>query len=108
MQEARDVRVAMRLANLECHALGEKLYDPGRPDGMLEGQAERLHALSYADGYIILTGWDDDIGMPLSFTYKKGPYLVEYKALVDGDEMDGQWDIYYTVQIMQYTTQWNE
>ncbi len=108
MQEARNVRVAMRLLNLECHAFGEELYDPGTSDGMLEGQGKRLRDLSYADGEVILTGWDEDAGMPQSFTYKKEPYLVEYRALDEGGETDGQWDIYYTFHIMQYTTQWDE
>ena len=108
MQEARDVRVAMRLVNLECHAIGEELYDPDAPDGMLAGQAKRLRELSYADGEVVLTGWDEDAGMPQSFTYKKDSFMVEYRALKGGAAMDGQWDIYYTVHVMQYTTQWNE
>ena len=108
MQEARDIRVAMRLLNLECNASGKELYDPGTPDGMLKGMGKRVRDLSYADGDVILNGWDDEKGMPQSFTYKNGPYLVEYRALDGGEATDGQWDIYYTFHIMQYTTQWNE
>ena len=108
MQEARDVRVAMRLTDLECHALGQDLYDPRRADGMAEGAAKRLRDLSRADGTVVLTGWNFDAGMPSSFTYKKGIMLVEYKALGDGATMDGQWDIYCTLHVLQYTTKWNE
>ena len=108
MQEARDVRVAMRLMDLECHALGQDLYDPRRADGMAEGAAKRLRNLSMADGTVILTGWNFDTGMPSSFTYKRGAILVEYKALDGGAATDGQWDIYCTLHVLQYTTKWNE
>ena len=108
MQEARDVRVAMRLTDLEYFALGKHLYDPQRTDGMMEGAAKRLHDLARADGTVILTGWNYDTGMPSSFTYKRGAILVEYKALDGGAATDGQWDIYCTLHVLQYTTKWNE
>ncbi|MCR5127382.1 MAG: hypothetical protein K6B69_04675 [Lachnospiraceae bacterium] len=107
MQEARDVRVAMRLTELEYRAAGEALYAPENPDGMTEGAVGRLRELSYADGEILLTGWDDANGMPQSFTYRKGGFLVEYKAIDGGSATDGQWDIYYTFHILKYTTEWN-
>ncbi|MCR5128066.1 MAG: hypothetical protein K6B69_08175 [Lachnospiraceae bacterium] len=108
MQEARDVRVAMRLTELECRATGETLYDPTAPEGMTEGAGQRVHELSYADGEITLTGWDEDNGMPRSFAYRKGAFLVEYKAIEGGSATDGQWDIYYTLHILKYTTEWRE
>lgn len=108
MQEARDVRVALRLVNLECAATGDALYVPEAADGMLEGASRRVRELSYAEGQIVLTGWDDENSMPRSFTYRKGPFLVEYMAIDGGSATDGRWEIYYAFHILTYTTEWNQ
>ncbi|MBR3103709.1 MAG: hypothetical protein IKH46_07775 [Lachnospiraceae bacterium] len=108
MQEARDIRVAMRLTALESAAAGKALYAPERSDGMIEGAAQKIRELTYADGKIMLTGWDDMNGLPRSFTYRKGSFMVEYKALGDGSSTDGQWDIYYEFHVLTYTTAWGE
>ena len=108
MQEARDVRVAMRLVELEYRTAGNALYDPENVDGMTAGASQKIRELTYADGEIFLTGWDDENGMPRSFTYKKGTFLVEYKAAEGTSAMDGQWDIYYTLHVLKYTTVWDQ
>ena len=108
MQEARDIRVAMRLTALEYAAAGETMYEPERSDGMIEGAVRRIRELTYTDGKIVLTGWDDTSGLPRSFTYRKGSFMVEYKALGDEGTTDGEWNIFYEFHVLTYTTAWGE
>ena len=105
MQEARDIRTALRLVGLEYRGLGSSVYDQGAQDGLAEGAAQKLRDLTYAEGEVDLLAWDESSGMPLSFTYRKGAYVVEYKAQDRDHTISGKWEIYYAFHILTYTTE---
>ncbi len=104
LQEARDVRVAMKLASLEYFSADGSIYDSRNPDGMASGAADKIRSLSYAEGDIKLLAWDRTNNLPKSFTYRKGPYLIEFNALNDSSSVTGEWDVYYAFHVMHYST----
>ena len=58
------------------------------------------------DGDLKLTGWDYENNIPLSFSYREGKYLVEYKEIGYGDGtygMNGDWSVYVDFKVLEYT-----
>ena len=104
LQEARDVRTAMKLISIEYFGDTGRIYDPSAENGMASGVAEKIENLSYADGTVKLLSWDYENNMPLAFTYSKGVYLVEYRAADDDDAMSGEWDVYYAIHVLNYSS----
>ncbi|MCR5740249.1 MAG: hypothetical protein K6G43_10585 [Lachnospiraceae bacterium] len=105
LNTARDIRVAMKLVSLEYYGNGTSIYDPSSPNGLAEGAMERIMSLSPVKGELILAAWDEENNIPLSYTYREGRYLVEYKEIGHGDGsygMNGDWNVYYNVRIMEY------
>ena len=52
-----------------------------------------------------VTGWDSENNIPLSFSYREGRYLVEYRDTGSGDGtygMNGDWNVYYDFKVMEY------
>ena len=104
LQEARDVRVAFKLIGVEYSGDSTRIYDPLAENGMVDGIAEKVENLSYADGTVKLLSWDTESDMPLAFTYSKGVYIVEYKAIDGKDPGAGEWNVYYAFRVLNYST----
>ena len=105
LQEARDVRVAMKLIGVEYSGDSSRIYDPSSSDGMVSGIADKIEKLSYADGEVRLISWDVENSLPLAFTYSKGMYLVEYRAVDPDDPNSGEWNVYYAIHVTSYSTE---
>jgi hypothetical protein len=103
---AKDIRVAMKLVSLEFYKGEESLYDPSYENGIAPDALTRMKTMVPIKGEIILTGWDEENDIPLSFTYREGRYLVEYKELGSGDGtygMNGDWTVYYDLKVLEYS-----
>ncbi|MCR5655191.1 MAG: hypothetical protein K6G07_06065 [Lachnospiraceae bacterium] len=97
LREAKDVRMAMRLAAIESYAASESFYAPTASDGLQEGAAEKIAKLSSRDGTVVLTAWDKEENDPLAFTYRTGHYIVYFTHDTETDE-DG-WEVYYNLRV---------
>ena len=56
----------------------------------------------------MLNSWDAENDIPLSFSYREGRYLVEYREIGQGDGsygMNGSWSVYYDLKILEYTSE---
>ncbi len=124
LREAKNVRMAMKMLAIEQYSTGGTIFDPKQKDGMIPGGAERLRALSEADGKVILTGWDKANSDALSFTYTKDQYVVvfnkygessdakdegEKETLLGGDEKNeefaedgGSWEVYLHIRVTKF------
>lgn len=104
LSHAKDIRVALKLVSIEYYGTNRTLYDASSETGLTDGALERIKTLTPVDGELTLTAWDDENNIPLSFTYREGLYLVEYKELGSGDGrygMNGDWIVYYNFRIME-------
>ncbi|MBR7089608.1 MAG: hypothetical protein IKI46_03835 [Lachnospiraceae bacterium] len=106
MDHAKDVRMALKMVSVEYYGGKVCLYDPSKESGMTDEALARIANLIPLKGEITLTGWDDDKNIPLSFTYREGRYMVEYRDVGTGSgtyEMNGDWNVYYSFKVLEYT-----
>lgn len=106
MDHAKDVRMALKMVSVEYYGGKVSLYDPSKESGMTDEALARIANLIPLKGEITLTGWDDDKNIPLSFTYREGRYMVEYRDVGTGSgtyEMNGDWNVYYSFKVLEYT-----
>lgn len=107
LSHARDIRVAMKLVSVEYYGENSSIFDPSSEDGMARGAVSAIGTMVPVKGEIKLTGWDDENNIPLSFTYREGRYLVEYRDVGSGNGtygMNGDWSVYYDFKVLEYTT----
>lgn len=105
LQEARGVRAAMKLVSIECYGGDGSIYDRNAYDGLAKGAADMIKAMSYSDGEIELKAWDEEQNVPIAFTYRKDPYIIEFRAIGNTPDTDDVWDVYYAHRLMKYTTE---
>ena len=105
LQEARGVRAAMKLVSIEYYGGDGSIYDRNAYDGMAKGAADMIKVMSYSDGEIELKAWDEINNVPIAFTYRKDPYVIEFRAVGESSDPDDVWDVYYSHHLMQYTTE---
>lgn len=112
LRNAKDLRMAMKMMSIEQYSSGGSIFDPKQSDGLIQGGGERLAALSDAPGTVTLTGWDQNAGEPLSFTYKEGNYIVMFRKNAEqttsagndaaaADE-DNQWEVYLYLRVTNF------
>lgn len=106
LSHAKDVRVALKLISLEYYGGDGSIYDPTNGNGLADDAITRLSAVISIDGDLKLTGWDYENNIPLSFSYREGRYLVEYKEIGQGDGsygMNGDWSVYVDFKVLEYS-----
>ena len=107
LSHARDIRVAMKLVSTEYFKGENSIYDPTAENGMQPNVLEKISSVCQVKGELILNSWDREKNIPLSFTYREGRYLVEYRDTGNGNGtygMNGDWTVYCDVKVMEYTS----
>ena len=108
INHAKQIRVAMKLISLEYYNGDGSIFDPTSEDGLSAGALARIKAVTTVDGEIILNSWDTENDIPISFSYREGRYLVEYRqsgSVKDGYGANGTWSVYYDLKIMEYASE---
>ena len=107
LSHAKDIRVAMKLVSLEYYGGNGSIYDPSTETGLADVALSKIASVVPVKGEISLTGWDYENNIPLSFTYREGRFLVEYREVGSGDGtygMNGDWSVYYDFKVLEYTS----
>ena len=120
LRNAKDLRIAMKMAAIEAYSDGTSIYDPTREDGLSKGVRERLKELCEAPGEVTLTGWDKAESDAISFTYQEGSYIVMFRQSADaknadegaeaaggsadgsGTQQDNQWEVYLFLRVTDF------
>lgn len=92
IQESKNIEFALRILAIEYYGEDERIYNPLRPDGLVEGAADEVRNLSGAEGELILTSWDAERMAARSFAYKTGKLMVIYNYDAENEE---HWSVYY-------------
>ena len=101
LSHARDIRVAMKLVSAEYFKGDNSIFNPANENGMQDNALARISSVCTVRGEVVLKSWDREKNLPLSFTYREGKYLVEYR---DDGNGNGDWTVYCDVKIMEYSS----
>ena len=105
LSHAKDIRIAMKMVSVEYYGGKTPMYDPSTESGLTDEALDKIGTVAPVKGEITLTSWDSENNIPLSFTYREGRYLVEYRDTGSGSGtygMNGDWSVYYDFKVLEY------
>lgn len=113
-REAKDVRTALMFVGTQYYGTESCIYDPSKPNGLIDGAAEDIAEVSTRNGQVYLYAWDSKENEPLMFEYRLGPYVVTYVADTyvgkrgeDGKvhRLMGTWNVTYAIRVLNYESE---
>ncbi len=78
LREAKNIRVALRSADIEMYGEKKTIYNPYKPYGLEDGTVEKVNELIDAKGTYRITSYDNKLHELTGMTYTKGGYLVTF------------------------------
>ncbi|MBQ8923961.1 MAG: hypothetical protein IJ053_04115 [Lachnospiraceae bacterium] len=96
-KEAKNVKLALNMIDIEYYSKGKSVYEPGKMHGMSQESLERIQNLLENDGVIDIISYDSKKRIVTCFTYQVGHYKVTY-LYDDGDS----WNVDYLVNLYDY------
>jgi hypothetical protein len=97
LREAKNVKLAIQMLDIEYYGQGQSVYDASKPNGLRKGAEEEIQTLLEHDGEIVLQEYDKKNRAICAFTYKNEHYEAVYRY----DEAKGdEWQIYYYLKVM--------
>ncbi len=97
LREAKNVKLAMQMLDIEYYAEDTSVYDAERPDGLKKGAKERIDDILEQDGEVLLQAYNQKSRSIQAFTYTNDHYQVVYTY--DKEEGD-TWKIRYFFTVM--------
>ena len=98
LRDAKNVRLALRSADIEMYAIGKAVYNPDKKNGVEDGVKERVNEIFEPDGIYIIDGYNYSRHEMTSFTYKVDNYIVSF----DKDGNDIVWDVDFKLDIYHF------
>ena len=98
LREAKNVRLALRSADIEMYAKSMSIYNPQRKNGIEAGVKEKVEQLYVPEGTYAITSYNKSKHELTGMTYRKGHYIVTF---VKTDERI-IWDVDYLLNIYTY------
>ena len=98
LREAKNVRLALRSADIEMYAKSMSIYNPQRKNGIEAGVKEKVEQLYVPEGTYAITSYNKSKHELTGMTYRKGHYIVTF---VKTDERI-VWDVDYLLNIYRY------
>lgn len=98
LREAKNVRLALRSADIEMYAKSMSIYNPQRKNGIEAGVKGKVEQIYTPEGTYAITSYDKSKHELTGMTYRKGHYIVTF---VKTDERI-VWDVDYLLNIYRY------
>lgn len=98
-REAKNVRLAFQMLEIELRGFGKTVYDFNKPNGLAEGVMKRLSEVISEGGEVHLTEYNHKTHMVTGFTYTLGKYKVTYKC---DENLIEHWRVEYSINIFKY------
>lgn len=98
LREAKNVRLALRSADIEMYAKSMSIYNPQRKNGIEAGVKGKVEQIYAPEGTYAITSYDKSKHELTGMTYRKGHYIVTF---VKTDERI-IWDVDYLLNIYTY------
>ncbi len=97
-KEAKNVKLALNMLDIEYYAKGKSVYEPGKRHGLSKESLERIREILENDGVIEITSYDSELKLVTGFTYQIDNYKVTYQY-EDGED---KWDVDYLINLFNY------
>jgi flagellar basal body-associated protein FliL len=97
LREAKNVKLAMEMLDIEYYGQGTSIYDSTTSNGMKKGAEEEIYKLLEQEGDIVLQSYGKKNRTISAFTYTNDHYEVCYKK--DASQEDA-WQVRYYVELM--------
>lgn len=98
LREAKNVRLALRSADIEMYAKSMSIYNPQKKNGIEAGVKGKVEQIYAPEGTYAITSYDKSKHELTGMTYRKGHYIVTF---VKTDERI-VWDVDYLLNIYRY------
>ena len=98
LREAKNIRLALRSADIEMYAKNMSIYNPQRKNGIEAGVKGKVEQIYVPEGAYAITSYNKSKHELTGMTYRKGHYIVTF---VKTDERI-IWDVDYLLNIYTY------
>ena len=95
LRQAKNVKLALRAADIQMYGKGTSIYDPSERYGLREGADEKVNELYTPQGKYRITSYDSKKHELTGFIYEVGRYTVTYDQ--DGNKVKWDVDIRYNI-----------
>ena len=98
LREAKNIRMALRVLDIELYAQEKCVYDPNELDGLTESVENNVKSLCDPEGVFAVTSYSYKNHEITGMTYRTGHYYVVFTK--KGDDIE--WDVTYMMRIYHF------
>ncbi|MCR5213428.1 MAG: hypothetical protein K6E10_03360 [Eubacterium sp.] len=98
LRDAKNVRMALRSADIEMYGMSKTIYNPSRKNGLEEGVKEKVEKLFVPEGRYSITAYDAKEHELTGLTYRKDNYIVYFSK--NGENI--KWEVNYIFNVYTY------
>ena len=98
LREAKNIRVALRSADIEMYGEKKTIYNPYKPYGLEDGTVEKVNELIDVKGTYRITAYDNKLHELTGMTYTKDGYFVTFTK-VNGKV---KWTVDYRMNVYTF------
>ena len=99
LREAKNVRLALDMLDVEYYGRNTSVYDPDKRDGLHEGVRERLYEICGQSGKTELLSYDTKKHKTTCMLYETDHFRVFYQRNEAGED---SWKVDYLINILKY------
>ena len=98
LRDAKNVRMALRSADIEMYAKNMTIYNPQRKNGIEAGVKEKVEQIFAPEGTYTINSYNKKEHELTGLTYRKGHYIVTFNK--SGDKI--RWKVDYLFNVYTY------
>lgn len=101
LREGKNVLLAFDMISIEYYGQNKEIYNSDKRNGLADGVAERIEAMSGEKGTIFITSYSYSKREVTGFIYERNNFRVSYSQDKEGNSY---WDIDYVFNVLSYDT----
>ncbi len=95
LREAKNVRMALRSADIELYGVGKSVFNPIKANGLEDGAKEKADKIYQPEGTYKISSYDTKEHEITGMSYRYGNYLVTFSK--KGDNIS--WDVHFQLNV---------
>ena len=82
LREAKNIRMALRVADIEMYAQESSVFDPNNYDGIADGVKKKVEQITQPEGAYAITSYNTRAHEITGLTYRTGHYNVIFRKIL--------------------------